>query len=55
MEVSPLIYIALLILVIVGPVLAIVSFNGLKKIWLGRTFLIISALAVLTLIIINMV
>lgn len=43
MEVSPLIYIALLVVIILGPVLANISYYGWKKPVLSRIFLLVSA------------
>jgi hypothetical protein len=52
MEVPPFVYIMLLAIVIIGPILANVSFNGWRNIILSRIFLALSALAMISLMII---
>jgi hypothetical protein len=49
MEVPAWIYILLLLVVIIGPVMANIAYNGWKKVILSRIFLVISALAMVTL------
>lgn len=50
MQVNPLVYILLLLVVIVGPVMANISYNGWKRPMLSRIFLLISGLAMVTLV-----
>ena len=51
MEVPPLVYVILLLIVIIGPVMANIAYNGWKKVLLSRIFLIISAISMITLVI----
>ena len=52
MDVPAPVYILLLVLIIVGPVLANVAYNGWKRVLLSRIFLVISAIAMVSLMII---
>jgi hypothetical protein len=52
MEVPAPVYIILLLIVIIGPILANIAYNAWKKVLLSRIFLIISALSMITLVII---
>ena len=45
------IYIFLLLVVIIGPVMANIAYNGWKKVMLSKIFLLVSAAAMITLII----
>ncbi len=52
MEVPAPVYIILLLIVIIGPILANISYNAWKKVLLSRIFLIISALSMIILVVI---
>lgn len=45
MEVHPLIYIILLLIVISGPVMANIAYSGWKNVLLARLFIVISILS----------
>ena len=55
MKVPALVYILLLAVVIAGPVMANVAYNGWKKPVLSRIFLLISGLAMVTLIVLVLI
>ena len=51
MQVPVPVYVILLLVVIVGPVLANIAYNGWKKPMLSRIFLLLSGLAMITLVV----
>lgn len=51
MDLPAPIYIILLLVVIIGPVLANIAYNGWKNAMLSRIFLLVSAVAMITLIV----
>jgi hypothetical protein len=55
MKVPGPVYILLLLVVIAGPVLANIAYNGWKKPVLSRIFLLISGLAMITLMILVLI
>jgi hypothetical protein len=50
MEIPAPVYILLLLIVIIGPVMANIAYNGWKRVGLSRIFLALSAIAMMALI-----